>query len=392
MRIYLYLLSGICSASIGWNIGQLFLSDVLSGQDFLYKNSEIILFPCVAIALAMGMVANEILMSNPTRWKLAVRKAVISVPIAFALGLLIGLGSGLLFQLLLIFSFPPLIARILGWLVIGVAVGSAEGITWRWRSIESGNLQRYHQRLRNSVLFAIAASVMAAIVFELARFNLSEMPQNFKQWEDFVGFCILGLLLGLAFSLSSSPSYLVALRAGKGFEWHGLEESVERETYPVIKTSHLQFVSTDVSDEEESEIEEGLSIQLPSQGKIIIGSSDNRAAAICLPGVEDNMGYITINGNKAYFKPSKQGFLNINIGGIDLTSSKETKELKHNTIITIKTSPAKPKLDQDPQELNDDETTTTNTTPEKTYEDSEIISQTKLYRFVYYNRFLDPQA
>ena len=62
MRIYLYLLAGITSALLGWNLGQIFLTDF----GFLPQFPEIVLFPCIAIALATGMVLNEIFISNPT--------------------------------------------------------------------------------------------------------------------------------------------------------------------------------------------------------------------------------------------------------------------------------------------------------------------------------------
>ncbi|MGB3639362.1 MAG: hypothetical protein WBA39_17570, partial [Rivularia sp. (in: cyanobacteria)] len=71
MRIYLDILAGITSALLGWNLGQFFLTDL----GLLQQIPEVILFPCVAIALAIGMVMNEILIGNPTRPKLSFRIA-----------------------------------------------------------------------------------------------------------------------------------------------------------------------------------------------------------------------------------------------------------------------------------------------------------------------------
>ena len=67
MRAYLYILAGITSGLLGWNIGQLFLSDF----GILKSFPEVVLFPCIAISLAVGSVANEIFSSNPTRPKLS---------------------------------------------------------------------------------------------------------------------------------------------------------------------------------------------------------------------------------------------------------------------------------------------------------------------------------
>lgn len=390
MRIFLYILAGICSASLGWNVGHILLSDIFSGVDFLYTHPEIILFPCMAIMLAIGMVLNEILISNPTRLSLARRKALASVPIAFGYGLVIGLGAGLLFQLLISFSLPTPLARMLGWLVIGLAVGFAEGVSWKSRSVEAGDPKRYYQRLFVSVIGALIASLVAALIFEFVRSNIQELPKHFKDWEDFLGFCILGAILGISFTITSSPSYMAALRAGAGFEFMGEELAEENTNFATIRTSHLKFVSlSNEEDDEESEIEEGLSIQLPGKGKIIIGSPDNPMAHICLPGVELNMGYISINGQKSHFKPTLKGYKYIKINGEKITSAKHSIPLKHNTIFSLATS--SPSLLESATSSSD---ASSRTTQEIGYENNEEtdIQYPEFYRFVYYNRFLDPQA
>ena len=59
------------------------------------------------------------------------------------------------------------------------------------------------------------------LLFEFVRSSISELPSALKAIEDPLGFAILGLLLGLTFGLSNSPSYMAALRAGAGFEYTG---------------------------------------------------------------------------------------------------------------------------------------------------------------------------
>lgn len=240
MRIYLYILSGITSALIGWNLGQFFLTDQGLSKQF----PEIILFPCVAVSLAIGMVLTEIFLSNPTRPKLNLKIAWRSLSLAAGLGLLAGLIAGIISQILFLpqIRVPTPIVRTLGWLLIGASTGIAEGETWRWRSIEAGDKKRFQKRRLTSVLGSITASLAAALIFEILRQVMGNFPQKLKGAEDPIGFSILGLLLGFVFSISTSPSYMVALRAGAGFEYTGddiygsINESLPTPQYPTIET------------------------------------------------------------------------------------------------------------------------------------------------------------
>ncbi|TAE59105.1 MAG: hypothetical protein EAZ87_10780 [Nostocales cyanobacterium] len=365
MRIYLYILAGLSSALIGWNIGQFFLTDLKWLQDF----PEIILFPCIAISLACGMVMNEIFISNPTRPKLSFRNAKIPLLIAFGLGTLAGLISGGISQILFLpqLSIPTPLIRIIGWLLIGVSVGLAEGLTWRWHSIEAGDKKRFWQRFIVSLLGGSIASLLAAGIFEFSRGILGEIPEIFKGFEDPLGFAILGLLLGLTFSLTNSPSYLGALRAGTGFEYTGENyEDVDPKLKTTSKTTYKNFphikkpILKFVNDSEAEEIEEGLSIQLPGNGKLIIGS-DPTKSDICIPEIHSHVANLVIKKRDAFIVPNPECFRDIEVNGQRLTS-KNYIRLKHNYVVTFHTEK------QDGQK------------------------ETKFYRFVYYNRFLDPQS
>ncbi len=360
MRYYLYLLAGVASALIGWNLGELFATDfhLLEKQQM----KEVVIFPFMAISLAVGMVMNEIFISNPTRPKLSLRKAFFPlflplppapIPIALVLGLVLGLLAGLVSQLLYLpyDSIQPWIVRIFSWLLVGFAVGLAEGLTWQWRSIEA----RGQQRLWVSIGGGVIASIVAALLFEFIR-NLGNWSE-LRQWEDPIGFSLLGLLLGLTFAITNSPSYLAALRAGAGFEYTD-PNTTTKSQYPTIDTSsNLKFVN----DYAEDEIEEGLSIRLPGQGRITIGS-DGQEAQIVLPGIRDRAAEISLQGREAKLKPLAKPYEAIALNGSKLTSSKQVS-LKHNNLLTFYT-------------LTDDDK----------------IDEEKIYRFVYYNRFLDPEA
>lgn len=365
MRIYLYILSGIAFSLIGWNIGQIFLSDF----GLLKQFPELILFPCIAVSLAVGMVLTEIFISNPTRPKLCWRKAKIPILIATGLGIFAGLISGSISQIILLpqVKIDPRILRVICWLLIGIATGIAEAISWRWQSIEAGDPKRFWGRFQASILAGIGGSLAAALIFELIRQSTNLMESEFfKDWEDPLGFGVLGILLGFVFSFSSSPSYLAALRAGTGFEYTGekydddFNQSNTLPDYPLIDKHSTELKLKFVSNSEGDKIEEGLSIQLPGAGIIRIGSDPQ--AHIRIPGLPLHSADLEIKGREAIFKPNAQFFHKIEING-DQLKSRDKISLKHNNVITFY-----PKEEVGPNE------------------------EAKFYRFIFYNRFLDPLA
>ncbi|NEO58322.1 MAG: hypothetical protein F6K54_37910 [Okeania sp. SIO3B5] len=376
MKPYFYILSGITSALLGWNIGQLFLSDFglfnLLAEAEIDIFPEIILFPCIAISLAIGSVANEILVSNPTRPKVSLRMLPAPLFIAFSIGIISGLIAGGIYQILLApgIDVSPVIVRICGWLIVGASVGLAEGFSWRWRSIEVGNPKYFQKRLILSVFVASIASLIAASAFELVRRIQGTMPEAFKSYEDPFGFAVLGLCLGIAFSITNfTPSYLPALRAGSGFEYSGEEyndidprRTVLSRDYPRIVSSKLKFISyrSQYEPDDDDKIEEGLSIELPNQGTIRIGSAS--IAQICLPHLPLHAADIRIKGKNAVLDPNPKFFDSVAINGTRLSFRRKIP-LKHNYVLTFYTN------------SQDDN-----------------IEVPECYRMVFYNRFFDPMA
>ena len=374
MKLYFYILSGITSALLGWNIGQLFLSDFglfnLLAEVGIFP--EIILFPCIAISLAMGSIANEIFLSNPTRPKISLRTLPAPLFIAFIIGIIFGLVAGGIYQIFLApeIAVPPFIVRICGWLIVGASVGSAEGLSWRWRSIQAGNPKYFRKRLFLSMITASIASLIAAIAFELLRQIQGSMPASFKSYEDPFGFAILGLCLGIAFSITNfTPSYLPALRAGSGFEYSGEEyddidprRTVLSRDYPRINSSLLKFISyrSQYKYDNDYKIEEGLSMELPDQGIIRIGSANQ--AQICLPHLPLHAADIRLKRKNAILFPNPRFFDTVAINGTRLSSSRNI-DLKHNYVLTFYTN------------AQDDN-----------------IEVPECYRMVFYNRFFDPMA
>ncbi|MGK7918405.1 MAG: hypothetical protein AB4080_00125 [Trichodesmium sp.] len=372
MRIYLYILSGITSALIGWSLGQFILSDL----GWLKKFPELALFPCIAISLAVGIVAIDIFLSNPTRFKRNFNRGLIPLSIAIGLGFFIGISSGGLVQILLnpllrdkVITIPDKLVRIVGWILIGGAVGLAEGWTWRWRSIEAGDKRRFLQRLTISLSTSILTALVAAIIFEILREKMGGMPTTLKAWEDPIGFSLLGGLLGLVLSFSTSPSHLVALRAGAGFEYTenvNINQPQISSNYPHIQKELLpkvKFVSNNLTDK----IEEGLSIQLPARGKVKIGSAKLKILGnqqfgvnICIPGLPLHIADLDLEPSQTILVPNLKFFSKIEYQGEPLKESTPIK-LKHNDLITF-------------------------------HAENGVYNGKKLFRFVYYNRFLDPQS
>ncbi len=360
MRVYLYILAGVTSALIGLSIGQFFVEDL----GWLDNMAEVIIFPCVAIALSIGMVLNEIFLSTPTRAKLNFRLARTPIFIATGLGLLFGLLSGGLMQFLFIgdIDIHPALIRVVGWLVIGSSVGFAEGFTWRWRSIEAGNARRFYQRLATSSIAGCLAGLAAALLFELLRGVFEFSSASMGGLEDPLGFAILGGLLGFALSQTTSPSYMVALRAGAGFEY--IDRSLSPIGTVVPPAPRLRNSLTFIS-RPSLEIEEGLSIQLPAVGKVRIGSAED--VDIYIPNIAKCAAQIDIQARTATIQAVDDA---IQVNGRRLAPS-QFEPLKHNHILTL-----------------------------KAYQPSEYASENNaprlrtkdFYRFVYYNRFLDPQA
>jgi hypothetical protein len=342
MRFIFYTISGIVSALIGWSISQVFVIDLPQAVsiDSLPFHTELIVFPLVAASLAVAMVVTEIFLSNPTRWKANKRVLPRYFWPAVQIGLAAGLVAFMFFALLRYLSAPALIVRVVAWSLIGVFTGLGEGLSWRLRSIE-GATRRANQRIQRSTLYGLGAGFVAAIVFEF-------LHKPLGGYAGPVGFLILGLFLGLSLSVASSPAYQTALRAGEGFESvYGGGNNGDR---PRLSNS-LRFVSRD----DNPPIEEGLSIELPAaNARLLIGSSAD--ADIQIPNIYPETARLHISDRQVAIESLREGSVAIQAWRIPEGTRPQT--LRHNQILTF-------------YHAADDE---------------------RYYRFVFYDRFLDPEA
>jgi hypothetical protein len=347
-RIYFYTLSGIVSALISWNFSQLFLVDFITlfRQKSIPFNPDFLLLPVVAACFAVALVITEIFLSNPTRYKANRRVLPPFFWSALGTGIVAGLVASAFTWVLYNTGAPDWSVRVVAWSLVGLFIGSGEGVSWRFRSVE-GSTSKATQRIWKATIFGLLAGLVAAVLVELLRKQIS-----LGGYEDPVGFSILGLCLGLFLSFATSPTYLVALRAGAGFEavdpkYGGGSDPVPR----LNPSSDLRFVTTD----EDDVIEEGLSIQLPAETqKLIIGSADD--ADIILPDIPVKAASLTISQGNVKLRCLAEGAVQIQQkrlvrGGKPIT-------LRHNQILTF----------------------------------YHIGNEEKFYRFVFYDRFLDPEA
>jgi hypothetical protein len=368
-RKIFYVLFGTLAALLGWSLSY-FIIDLIT---FLFKENPIptyaviltIITPCIAVAT----VITEIFLSNPTRtkinWRILWRGGLLKVICLF--GVLLGLGLSVLNWVILEKSslFKDVI-WLVSWIAIGTFAGFAESLGWRFRSIE-GTGDRIRQRMIQSTFFGAIAGLVAAILFWVVRLALSSYAEP-------IGFLLFGACLGLALCFASRPSYQVALRAGQGFETPPPKtrnqgrnrKKVDREMdidldsekitipakpRPILKNHNLQFIP----DGNFKHIQEGLSIQVPPKLKkpLVIGSSDD--VDIYIPGLPEECASIESKNGEIFINCLTDGTVKVQQR---LVHEGRAAPLNHNQVITL-------------YHDDDDE---------------------KFYCFVFYDRFLDPQA
>lgn len=361
MRTRLYLTLGILAGLLGFTISQAILT-LTNATNFL--RPEFILFPITSSFLAVATVIAEVWLNNPTRYKM--NRAVLTQPLMLALlvGLLGGGMAALLSSLvgyLPNFSLSERLVKAFGWILIGVAAGVADGYSWQYRSIEGGQQERVRQRLITSTGFGAIAG--------LAGFFASSLVFSLPDWqtcEELVGFLVLGGVLGLLFAQAGSGVLCYALRAGAGFE---AERYPNPNTpFPRINSRQLRLncLSPSATDEKgrviggmEDKLEEGMSIELPRRGKIELGGG--RDADIFISQLPEECATIILDGRQALIEAHESNC--VSLGRKQLKAGSQ-EPLSHNQVLTFLTEPNKTK-EQPGMEF---------------------------VRFIFYDRFLDPQG
>lgn len=348
MRFYFYTTSGIVCALIGWSFSQILLIDMakIFGAKSLPFNPDFILLPIVAACLAAAMVTTEIFLSNPTRYKSNRRVLPRYLRAALGIGTVAGLIAACLTWILYQTGAPAWLVRIICWSLVGLFIGLSEGVSWRLRSIEGGT-HKAIERIQRATVFGVGAGFVAAVLVEVI-LRISGLDR----YKDPLGFMILGLSLGLSLSFATSPTYQVALRAGEGFEAVDPNYDDSDRLHPRLNNPDLQFVTGDHYEF----IEEGLSIQLPAATTkpIIIGSSLD--ADIYIPDIPEKAASFEIKNRHVTLACLAEK--KVQIQSRLLLQNARSTPLRHNQILTF----------------------------------YHAGNEDKYYRFVFYDRFLDPQA
>ncbi len=312
IRSALYILTGIACSYGGWFVGQIILTDlrlreVLTGSTSLLAE-KLIIFTLVAVFLSAGIVCTEIITSMPGRNKLIQRILPMPLKMAAGCGLILGLASGFLYSSLSAANqFPVPLIRVLSWALIGAVAGLSESIAWAGsfmltrRKIDSTVINRFTARVVKSGCAATLSGGGAGLLFEFVQTTLL---RNNSQWQDPIGLIMLGGLLGIFLSIATSPSNIVALRAGAGFEnMNDQKFKGEINTSRLVDQLKLGFADKP----NDVRILEGRSIQLPDNGDIIIGSTQNYDAHIKIEGIPITAAKLTINNRRAVIRPTEMG-------------------------------------------------------------------------------------
>jgi hypothetical protein len=361
-RLLFYILFAIISSLLGWSLSQ-FLLDVIQFACRLLRVSSdynifsyLLLFSIVISMIVLGIIIAELFSSNPTRHKL--NKKILFQQSMFSIiisGVISGGILGIANWYLLSSGLPSSLIRILSWAIIGSVVGFAESISWSFYSIEVTQDRKNQRNIKNICLGGLGG-LTAALLFETLRGGVGS-------YKEPLGFLLLGGSLGLFLCFATRPNYQVALRAGHGFETiqrsrvrSGVKLSNANNsgilmTRAALCNPELHFVPYKTA----KNIEEGLSIQLPAKTNlpIVIGSKEN--ADIFIPDIPYECASLRVVNNEVELECLAEDMVQI--------QKKKFHEgrrvlLKHNQILTFY------------------------------HEDDD----TKFYRFVFYNRFLDPQA
>lgn len=359
MSTYLYAIFGIIATLLGWTISQIILTFArLIGKTVIF-NPDFILFPIIAGFLTTAMVAAQIFLNAPTHpkksWR-AFRRSYFWV--ALGIGTFLGFIPSLITQLLYKSGWSPEIVNILAWCLIGLVTGFTEGGVWNLRK---GATSKAKQRHKKVILYGGIAGFCAAI---LSMIITGLLPPPLQRYEDPLGFGILGLVLGVFISKATAPNYRYALRAGHGFPVV-LQQRNLTVNDAVLNNSRLKFVIKDES-RRFNFIEEGLSIELPSDTAQSLTIGGNDQSHIRIPYIADKCAELNVKEQGVTLKCLNPNSVAINFSHKPMDDQGEV-ELRHNSIITF--------YHKDYEETaNDDE------------------KEKKIYRFVFYDRLLDPDA
>jgi hypothetical protein len=341
------------------------------------------------------MVMAEVFFSHPTRlkqgWKVLKLPLIIAIIASFLGAILSGIISFVFKQT----GFPAWTIRLIDWLIIGLVIGSAEGITWLLRTLSKLVLYKTTKEVENDITKVFSHFVKSIFLSLLASFIVFIVSERIIK-QDIWSFILLGSMLGFALSVIESPNTQFALKAGYGFErivgGNTTRNNLNEKTY---KERGLKLVYVPLRNQPIT-IEEGLSIELPKTGNIIIGS-DIEEAHIIVSDLPQKIATIEIKGRTATIKNFSNNILKKLPYEIVIKPREAVNNTTPNPYATafnnISNQPENnsPNLDKDSDSIDySNETELYHNTIITLYTKNQ--NSRKYVRFVFYDRFLDPEA
>ena len=186
MRNWLYFIVGLLASVLAWSFSQILLVDFKPIWDildwtFFAEYPYLIKFFILTISLAVAMVMAEVFLSHPTRlkqgWKV-LKSPLLKSPIlifispltiAIIASIFGAILSGIMSFVFKLTGFPGWTIRLIDWLIIGLMIGAAEGMTWllrTWSKLvlnrgEKSDTTKVISHFLKSISFSLIASFIA---------------------------------------------------------------------------------------------------------------------------------------------------------------------------------------------------------------------------------------
>jgi hypothetical protein len=330
MRSLLYVTAGILAGLLGY-----ILSQAIINQNWVHS-FEYVVFPICSAFLAASTVIAEIFLNHPTRYKMNRER----LPKPLCLAIVFGMGSGLIAAYLStktdeLLNLNPNIAIAIGWILMGVSAGFADGYSWQDRTIDGGQKERAIERLIASVGYGGLAGFMAFCVYFLTSQSQSWVSQS----KELVSFLALGGFLGLFLNRAGAGVLSFALRAGAGFEFKPMQNSGDYPRIKIKSTTKLKLNCMACDDygkplpkAYENKIEEGISIQLPKRGEITIGSGKDSDIYVSI--LPERCAKVILNDRTASLEAQADQSIQIGKNRQPLREE-EKRDLFHNQVLTF---------------------------------------------------------
>ncbi len=237
-----------------------------------------------------------------------------------------------------------------------------------WGEIFLNNPTRFKDNLKvvkEPTYQAIKLGIISGLVAGILSIFVGYIPVS-GSLIKLIGWVLIGGAAGLAHGITWKNCTIEGSQKERAIKYMGMSTGAGFEldnydrNFSFINSSKLRFnfKSPHLQQGKENRIEEGISIELPFNAKITIGS--NQDSHICIPVLPYNCAEIEINKREVSITANGKGYVVVDN---KVLGNAQSEKLKHNQILTF----IVPKKPNENQRIN-------------------------FVRFVFYDRFLDRQA